>query len=119
MLINGRTALAAGGSNNNIFAGYIIEVMPADGFLSFGFTTGDLAGITVADTEVDIICGMEIIANNFMPRALGAAPQAPIIPDDFLLSCPALAGDRIVGKVRNLDAANASALYWTVILDES
>lgn len=119
MLVNGRTALAAGGSNNNFFAGSAIEYMPADGFLSFGFTTGDLAAITISDTEVDIICGMELIATNFMPRALGVTPGVPELDKDFLLSCPALAGDRIIGKVRNLDAANASALYWTVIHDES
>lgn len=117
-LMNGRTALAAGATNNNIFAGTIYEIMAEDCILHFGFTTGDLAGITVGDIEVDIICGGDLIANNFMPRALGATPQAPIIPDDFLLSCPALAGDRIVGKVRNLDGANAAALYWTVICED-
>lgn len=119
MLVTGRVALAAAGVNNNIFAGSIVEMMPSHGRLTFGFTTGDLAAITVADIEVDIICGGEVIANNYNPRALGTAPQMPVVPDDFLLSCPALAGDRIVGKVRNLDAANAAALYWAVIFEEA
>jgi len=117
MIISGNTALAAGASNNNIFAGTYIEIMPADGVLQFGFTTGDLAGITLADIEVDVMCGMELIANNYNPRALGATPQMPIFPDDFLLSCPALEGTRIIGKVRNLDAANAAVLHWSVVFD--
>lgn len=117
-MISNRVALAAAGVNNNFFAGEIIEVMPSDGILTFGFTTGDLAAITFSDIEIDLICGGEVIANNFHPRALGVTPQAPTNPDDFLLRCPALAGDRIVGKVRNLDAANAAALYYTVIFDE-
>lgn len=117
MLMSGRVALAAGASNNNIFAGTYFEILPEDGILQFGFTTGDLAAITVADIELDVLCGQNAIAQNFNPRALGTAPQMPTFPDDFLLSCPALAGDRIIGKVRNLDAANAAALYWSVMFD--
>jgi len=117
VLINGRTALAAGASNNNFFAGTFIEFLPGDGVLQFGFTTGDLAAITVADIEVDIFVGNDVCALNFNPKALGITPQTPVFPDDFQLSCAAVGGDRLIGKVRNLDAANAAALYWTVMLD--
>lgn len=117
-LISGRTALASSGVNNNFFSGSYIEILPTDAHLQFGFTSGDLAAITVADIEIDVLCGTDQIAKQFNPRALGVAPQAPIYPDDFLLSCEAIAGDRIIGTVRNLDAANAAALYWAVIVEE-
>lgn len=117
MIQTGRTALAAGASNNNFWAGTPYEFIPALCLAQFGFTTGDLAAITVADVEIDVICGGEAIALNHLARALGTAPQMPVIPDDYQLSGYCAAGDRLIGKVRNLDAANAAALYWGLILD--
>lgn len=117
MIMSGRTALAAGASNNNFFAGAPYEFIPADVVAQFGFTTGDLAGITIADVEVDVICGGEAIALNHLPNALGATPKIPMYPDDFTLTGVCAAGDRLIGKVRNLDGANAAVLYWSVILD--
>lgn len=119
MLINGRTPLVAGASNNNFFAGTFIEFLPGDGVLQFGFTQGDLDAVTAADIEVDIFVGNDVCALNFNPKPTGTAGilRTPIFPDDFLLSCAAVGGDRLIGKVRNLDAANAAALYWTVMLD--
>jgi|SRR6267378_8561280 len=119
MLISNRTALAAGASNNNFFAGTFIEFLPGDGVLQFGFVSGDLDGITGGDIEVDIFVGNDVCALNFLPRTTGTAVQnrAPIFPDDFQLSCAAVGGDRLIGKVRNLDAVNAAALYWAVMLD--
>jgi len=58
---------------------------------------------------------MQLIANNFNPLALGTAFRQPAYPADFQLSCPAVEGDRIIGKVRNLDPAAAAALYWAVM----
>ena len=117
MLINGRTALAAGASNNNFFAGTFIEFLPGDGVLQFGFTSGDLAAITTADIEVDIFVGNDVCTLNFNPKPTGTGALPPVFPDDFFLSCAAVGGDRLIGKVRNLDGANAAALYWTVMLD--
>lgn len=115
MLISGITQVAAASANNNIFQGTYIEVLPADGVLEFGFTSGDVAGITAEDVELDILCGMELIANNFQPLALGVSFRAPAYPGDFQLSCPAVEGDRIIGKVRNLDAAAILRLHWAVM----
>jgi hypothetical protein len=117
MIMSGRTALALSSSNNNFFAGSPLEFIPADGVAQFGFTTGDLAAITIADVEVDVICGGEAIALNFNPLALGTTPRTPTYPDDFQLTGVCMQGDRLIGKVRNLDAAAAAALYWAVIFD--
>lgn len=117
MIQTGRTALAAGASNNNFWAGTPYEFIPVLSTIEYGFTSGDLAAITVADVEIDVICGGEAIALNHLCRALGTAPQMPIYPDDFMLQGICAAGDRLIGKVRNLDAANAAALYWTIILN--
>ena len=112
MLISGRDNLAAGGVNNNIFAGTYIEFMPSDGILQFGMTT-DEAAATFDTQQIDILCGTMIIANNYNPPATGANP---VYPDHYVLSCPAPAGERIIGKHRNT-AAGAKNLFWTVMFD--
>lgn len=117
MIQSGRTALALSSSNNNFWAGTSYEFIPVLSTAQFGFTTGDLAAITIGDVEVDVICGGEAIALNHLPNALGITPRMPVYPDDFQLSGICAAGDRLIGKVRNLDAAAAAVLYWTVILD--
>lgn len=117
MIMTGRTTLAAGASNNNFYSGSPYEFIPALSQTEFGFTTGDLAAITTEDVEVDVICGGEAIVLNGLCRALGTAPRMPIIPEDYQLSGICAAGDRLIGKVRNLDAANAAALYWGVIIN--
>lgn len=114
--MTGRTALAAGASNNNFWSGFPYEFIPVLCTAEFGFTTGDLAGITVADIEIDVICGGEAIALNHLAKALGTAPQMPVYPDDYILSGICAAGDRLIGKVRNLDGVNAAALYHGVNL---
>ncbi len=117
MIQSGRTAIAAAASNNNFWGGTPYEFIPVLCTSQFGFTVGDLAAITIGDVEVDVICGGEAIALNHLPTSLGITPRMPIYPDDFQLSGICAAGDRLIGKVRNLDAANAAVLYWTIILD--
>lgn len=117
MIMQGKTSLAASASNNNFFSGSPYEFIPVLCTAQFGFTTGDLAGITVGDIEVDVICGGEAIALNSYPKSNGASPQMPTFPDDYHLSGICAAGDRLIGKVRNLDGTNAAVLYWSVILD--
>lgn len=112
MLISNRVNLAAGGQNDNIFAGSYIEFMPNDGILQFGLTS-DLAAANSDDMVLDVLCGTDLIASSFNPPA-SAAP--PIYPDHFLLSCPAPAGVRIIAKARNKNAA-AKNLWWVVMLD--
>lgn len=113
MIMSGKTALAAGGLNNNFWAGQAFEFIPVLSSAEFGFLIGG-TGIAVGDVEVDVICGGEAIGLNFPPN-IGAA--IPKYPDDFTLSGYCAAGDRLIGKVRNLDAANAADLYWTVKID--
>lgn len=117
MIQTGRTTLAAAASNNNFWAGTPYEFIPVLCQTEFGFTTGDVAGITIGDVEVDVICGGEAIALNHLPPAFGATPRMPIIPDDYQLSGFCAAGDRLIGKVRNLDGALAATLYWGVIIN--
>lgn len=117
MIMQGRTTLAASSANNNFFQGSPYEFIPVLCTAQFGFTTGDVAGITVGDVEVDVICGGEAIALQALPRSNGGAPQMPIFPDDYHLSGICAAGDRLIGKVRNLDTGLSASLYWSVILD--
>ena len=112
MLISGRTNVLAGGNNPNIFAGTYIEFMPDDGILQFGMTS-DEAAVSFDNISVDILCGTMIIANNYNPPATAANP---VYPDHYVLSCPAPAGERIIGKVRNA-AGVAKNLFWTVMFD--
>jgi len=113
VIISNRTNLAAGGSNDNIFAGSYIEFMPNDGILQFGFTD-DQPVATSDNVQLDVLCGTELIASSFNPRGPGGGP--PVYPDDFILSCPAPAGERIIGKARNKDAS-ARNIWWSIMLD--
>lgn len=114
---SGRTALAAGASNNNVIAGFPFEFVPVMAQAHFGFYGGDLAGITTGDIEVDVIAGGETLALNDLPTALGAVGRMPVMPDDFHLTALLAAGDRLIIRARNLDGANAAVLYWTVVLN--
>ena len=117
MQISGRTPLAIGGSNDNIFAGTYIEFMPDDGILQFGFTS-DCGAAAFDEFKLDVLCGTELIASAFNPRSTGAAGTAitPVYPDDFTLSCGAPAGVRIIGKIKSSSAA-ARNLFWVVMFD--
>jgi len=112
VVISDRVNLAAGAVNQNIFAGNYIEFVPDDCILQFGFTS-DEAAATADNIKLDVLCGTEQIARQYVPRASGAQP---VFPDDFHLSCPAPAGERIVGSVRNA-AAGAKNLFWVLMLD--
>ena len=112
MLISNRTNIGAGGQNDNLFAGSYIEFMPNDGILQFGFTSSE-AFATADNISVDVLCGTDLIASGFNPRA---TTSQPIYPDGFLLSCPAPAGERIIAKARN-KAIAAKDVYWTVMFD--
>lgn len=113
MIMVGKTALAAGASNNNFWSGQAFEFIPVLSSAEFGFLTGGTS-IVVGDVEVDVICGGEAIGLNILAN-IGAT--IPKYPDDFILSGYCAAGDRLIGKVRNLDASNAADLYWSVKID--
>lgn len=112
MIISGRTNIGASSTVANIFSGSYIEFMPDDGILQFGYTS-DLTAATSDDMAIDTLCGTELISSAYNPPATAANP---VYPDHFLLSCPAPAGQRIIGKASNKNAA-AKNLFWAVMLD--
>lgn len=113
MQMIGKTTIAAGSANNNIWSGQAFEFIPALSAAAFGFIAGG-TGIAVGDVEIDVICGGEAIGLNFLCNIGGTIPK---YPDDVTLEGFCAPGDRLIGKIRNADAANAADVYWLVKID--
>lgn len=112
MQISGQVSLAAGAVNENILTGTIFEILPGDGVLQFGFTS-DATAANANKVQMDVYCGLEVIAVSAAPNNRGTPP---IFPDDFTLNCPSMAGDRIIVKVRNSDAGTR-LVFYNIVLD--
>lgn len=120
MNLSGSTVIAAASINNNLLAGtYFDGGLPETGQLTFGFVATGATGLTSGDIAISITCGGELIAENQMCRVVaGASVDAyPIIPDDFQLQGVCVAGEKLLIKVQNKDAAIAATLNWALILE--
>lgn len=113
---SGRTQIPATGVVANILAGFPFEFVPVLCQAQFGFYGGDAAGVTTGDIAVDVIAGGEALVIDDIVTALGAVGRMPVYPDDFHLTALLAAGDRLIIRARNADAA-AAFLYWSVILN--
>lgn len=112
MQISGQISIGAGVTVDNVLSGTIFEILPGDGVLQFGLTS-DAAVANANKVRLDVYCGLEVIAVSAAPNNRGTPP---IFPDDFTLNCPSMAGDRIIVKAQNSDAA-ARILFYNITLD--
>lgn len=120
VLIDLKKNIAALAQNDNFFSGNpLLELLPTDGVLSIGLTVSSAAGPVTGDVEVDFMCGGEWVSTGYMPVHVGTVPRAPVVPDDFVLTCEALANDRPVLKVRNKHATVSVDVIARVLFEEA
>lgn len=106
-VIQGSTAIALSAVNDNVLTGSQFEYLPFNAALEFGLN-GDANG---ADLRVDVFSGQDILMEN---APMNTKAIMPVMPDDFILNDVAAAGERIKIRVRNLSAAAARTLFWSV-----
>jgi hypothetical protein len=105
--IQSSVSVAAASVNDNVLQGSQFEFMPYNGRLDFGLN-GDA---NYSDLRVDVYSGTDVILENAVP---GSQNRMPVWPDDFSLTDVARGGERIKVRVRNLNAATARTLFYSV-----
>jgi hypothetical protein len=106
--MQGQTSLTTGASNDNILSGQPFEFLPFDALVSFGITqaTGN-----VGDLIVDVFSGADLLVSSFKPPVGAIDLSAHLYLED-----EAMAGDRLVIKVRNTSGGTL-ALNWLVRIE--
>lgn len=92
MYIQTSAAVAANTVNDNVLAGNQYEFAPTRSIVEFG-VVGSATGL-----EVDVLIGSRSIVTRMLPSIQN---RFAIYPDDFPLKGAALAGERIIVRVRN------------------
>lgn len=105
--IQNRVSVPLSGVVDNVLAGSQFEFLPYDAELEFA-VNGDA---NAADLRVDVYSGQDVLLENAEPSAQN---RMPVYPDDFSLTDVAAAGERIKIRVRNLSAAAARTLFFSV-----
>lgn len=85
-------------TNDNILSGSAFEFIRGRSVVQMGITAEDQT-----DIFVTIQAGPNVIAEEFNPAE---SADYPTIPDEFYYAAGAVAGDRLVVRVRNENAAN-------------
>jgi len=98
-----RIALAANGTNENVFSGSIYEFMPWPANLELG-VAADATGVLAT-----VNSGSDTLAEE-QPVVIKAINVMPVYPDDFQFSDEAMAGDRIKVKLRDTSGAARVAM---------
>jgi len=106
-VIQGQTSIALSSVNDNVLTGSQFEFLPYNAFLEFGLN-GDANG---ADLRVDVYSGQDVLMEN---SPMNAKATMPVYPDDYILNDAAGGGQRIKIRVRNISAAAARVLYWSL-----
>lgn len=102
MLIQGSVAVAAGATNDNVFANSQFEYLPSNCRVEIGLN-GSAAGLLA-----DVFSGPDILAENM---ALNAQNRMPVYPDDFPLVDGALGGQRLKSRVRNPTGGSLTVFF--------
>lgn len=105
--IQGRQSVPLSGVVDNILQGSQFEFLPYDAQLEFAIV-GDA---NAADLRVDVYSGQDVLLENAEPAA---SNRIPLYPDDFTLSDVAAEGERIKIRVRNLSAAAARTVFFSL-----
>lgn len=105
--IQASVSVAASTVNDNVLAGSQYEFAPYNAIVEFGLVGDANAG----DLRVDVYTGQDVITEAMVPSA---ANRTAIYPDDFTLNDVVRAGERIKVRVRNLNAAAARTLFYTL-----
>ena len=105
--IQNRASVALSSVNDNVLTGSQFEFLPFDAFIEFGIV-GDA---NATDLRVDVYSGTDALVENMEPSAQN---RIPVYPDDFTLTDVARAGERIKVRVRNVSAAAARTVFFSI-----
>ena len=103
--IQDRVTIAAAGAVN-ILDGSAFETLEENSMIQIA-----LIEQGNADLRATIYLGGELLAEESF---ISQANRVPIIPDDIQFEGVGLAGERLVIRIRNIDAVNASTLDYAV-----
>lgn len=109
-VIQRTVSVDAASVNDNILSGSAFEFVRGRSVVQMGITADD-----ASDVFVTIQAGPNVIAEEFNPVQ---DTDYPNIPDGFYYAAGAVAGDRLVVRVRNADAANAETVRVVVQITE-
>lgn len=109
-VIQKTVSIPAGEVNDNIIAGSAFEFIRGRSIVSMGITAVD-----ASDVFVTIQAGPTVIAEEFNPVQDADYPSTD---SAFYYNAGAVAGDRLVIRVRNADAVNAEEVRCVVQVTE-
>lgn len=92
MFIQRTDSIAANSVNDNVIAGNQFEFAPTRSIVEFGIV-GSATGL-----EVDVLIGARSVVTRMLPSLQN---RFAIYPDDFTLKSGAMAGERVIVRVRN------------------
>lgn len=104
--IQGSTSIGPATSVANVLAGSVYEYLPRNAIVEFGLVD-DANG----DVRVTVQSGADVLLEE---SPVSIANRFPVYPDDFVLEDVAAAGERLVIRARNTDAATTSIFRWAV-----
>lgn len=108
-IITNRISIAAGATLENAIAGSPWEFLPHDAHVEIALTTD--TGSAIGDLVADVFSGSDILGTN-----IAVPNNGPIATDrDIYFEDDALAGERLVIKVRNTNVAARSLNYFVRI----
>lgn len=97
-VVNKSTSVPANSTVDNVLSGSAFEYLPGNAQLFFGIVQ---ASGNVGDILCTVQSGADILAEE---GPLIVRAGMPVMPDDFVLNDVALAGERIIIKLRNTTA---------------
>lgn len=100
MFIQRQDTIPLNGVTDNVIAGNQFEFAPTRSLVEFGIV-GAATGL-----EVDILIGARSVVTRMLPSIQN---RIAIYPDDFTVRAGALAGERIIIRIRNTTGANIVA----------
>jgi hypothetical protein len=104
VFIQSSTALVLNSVNDNVLAGNQFEFAPARSIVEFGLVA------SAVGLEVDVLIGSRAVVTRMLPST---ANRIPVYPDDFNLRGGAMAGERVIIRVRNTTGGTLT-IFFTV-----
>jgi len=104
MFIQTSASITANSVNDNVIVGNQFEFAPVRAIVEFGLVA------SATGLEIDVLIGARSVVTRMLPPTQN---RFPIYPDDFNLQGAALAGERVIIRVRNT-TGGALTVFVTV-----
>lgn len=110
-VIQGEVSLAGAAVNDNVLSGSQFEYLPYDCSVEIGLAMESTG--TVGDIVADIFSGSDVLGSNF--KVYNTAPLK--VNESVYFEDEALAGERLIIRLRNTTAATARKVQFFVRID--